>query len=100
TPARSRSRSPRAKAQATAVAPAATKDRPRVVRPASARLTGHFRSGSLAGGRHGQSLDQVGDDLLGAPPLHLSLGGGQQPVGEDGDGEVLDVVGQDVVAVV
>lgn len=46
---------------------------------------------------HRGALEDLLHDLLGGAPVELGLGGGQQPVGQDGDGEGLDVVRQRVL---
>src|SRR5690606_16499126 len=104
TPRATRSRSPTRNPPASTVAPANSRPTPRGVNALSGLTS--FRGGA-AGARPGlgsarrrdrQPGHQVGDDLLGGALLHPGLGGEQQPVREDRDGERLDVVGDDVAA--
>src|SRR5665647_376113 len=113
TPIRVMSANPSRRPPASNVRPVATKARPRVV--STPRIRGVWATvwvpvlvtvldlpssacRSAHGGRNGDSLDDLVDDIGAGAPGHLGLAGCDHAVGQDGLSQRLNIVGKDVVA--
>src|SRR5439155_15286767 len=76
----------------------ATTIQPRLVSMRGGRPWARCESGGASAGRHGDGAEHVVEHFGGGDAAELGLGSECQTVLEDRDGEVLEVVGNDVVA--